>query len=1013
MASRTFEILQKVYILKRLLGWQSLFLYDKICTYNQRIGVIGFTMRKVISIVVAIAIIAGMVLMFQKMASSTEEAGSSGAVAGGLIINEVMTNNQGVFPDDEGNNSDWVELYNTTDQAISLSRYGLSDDEEKPVKWAFPRITIEPHSYMVVYLTGDSNSKVSTGILHCNFKLSAEGETLVLSDSAGNKADSVAIPALLENVSYGLIDGTWQETAHATPGYENTDAGYAAFMASRSVQDSAVIITEVMAANAMTIADPEGSYSDWIEVANVSGDDYDLSGCGLSDAAADPLKWRFPDVTLKAGQSLMVFCSGRASAYSGEGPLEADFKLSSNGMVAVLSDASGRVMDSVSLDEAPTDWSYARAYQSGAPTDAWVLTSQPTPGYPNTADGFVAFAQADPFAAGDIIISEVLCSNNQIDFNGSKSDYIEIENRGTQAVNLSGYGLTNDAGNPAKFRFPDVTLQPGGRIVVLANGYTQPAETSKLSAPFKLSRLGTTLALFNAQDQLTDRYFIGEVPQNISVGREKGASAIAYFETPTPGAANGDGKSGIASEVEFSQAAGKYDSMVQLTLTASEGCDIYYTTDGSIPTEHSKKYIGPISVGETTSVQARAYRADYIPSGTATATYLIDTQHTLSVVSITTEYSGLFDTATGIYANSKKDTEVPASFELFDESGQCVFQQDIGLAMTGGMTLQLKEQKSFAIYARSKYGESTMAYPFFENRDYTEYKSLILRTAGREGAMVTKLNNYVALGLVDGQMNVMTQAAKPCVVYIDGKYWGVYFLMEKRNKYMVAQYEDVTDPAAIDSINLTKGLRQELTSSGSYEGYAEIFNYIKTHDLSIQENYDWVDARLDTDSYMDFMINEIYIANNDPGNVQYYQAPGGKWKQIYQDMDIAFYSFDALALRMDPSTSGSDIFNALLKNEGWRNRFIERFAWALKNIYNTERVTAAIDEAAALLRGEVEAEHARWSGERPTLADWEAGVNGLKYFAKVRPAAVVSSLKQHFSWLTQAQINMLEEAAGI
>ena len=969
-----------------------------------------FDMKKVISIFVAIAIIVGLVFLFQKMASSSEATESSAVAEGGLVINEVMTNNQGVYPDDQGNNSDWAELYNSTDQPINLSRYGLSDDEAEPIKWAFPSMTLEPHSYVVVFLTGDSKSDTSSGILHCSFKLSSEGETLILTNSSGSKADSVDIPALTANTSYGLVDGTWQQTAHATPGYDNTDAGYAAFMASRTVENPSVVITEVMAANAMTVTDPEGSYSDWIEIANVSGDDFDLSGCGLSDDTAEPLKWRFPDVTLKAGESLVIFCSGLAVAYSGEGPLEADFKLSAHGMAAMLSDESGRMMDSVTSEEMKTDWSYAREYQSGAPTDSWVMTSQPTPGYPNTADGFAAFIQANPFATGDIIISEVLSSNNQIDFNGSKSDYIEIENRGAEAVNLSGYGLTNDAGNPAKFRFPDVTLQPGGHIVVLASG-EESKSADNLSASFKLSRLGATVALFNAQDQLIDRYFLGEVPQNISVGREGNASDIMYFETPTPGAANGDGKVGIATAVQFDQAAGKYDGAVQLTLTASEGSDIYYTTDGSIPTEHSKKYTGPISVGETTSVQARAYRADYIPSGTETATYLIDTQHTLSVVSITTEYAGLFDPATGIYANSKKDTEVPASFELFDESGQCVFQQDIGLAMTGGMTLQLKEQKSFAIYARSQYGKSTMTYPFFDDRDYTEYKSLILRTAAREGAMVTKLNNYVALGLVDGQMDVMTQAAKPCVVYIDGKYWGVYFLMEKRNKYMVAQYEGVTDPAAIDSINLTKGLRPELTSSGSYEGYAEIFNFIKTHDLSIQENYDWVDARLDTDSYMDFMINEIYIANNDTGNMQYYQAPVGKWKQIYQDLDIAYYSFDTLALRMDPATAGSDIFNALLKNDGWRNRFIERFAWALKNIYSTDRVTAAIDEAAALMRGEVEAENARWSGERPTLADWEAGVNGLKYFAKIRPAAVVSSLKQHFS-LTQEQIDMLDAAVG-
>ena len=971
-----------------------------------------FDMKKVISILVAIALIVGLALLWQIMGASTTETGSSSAAAGGLVINEVMTNNKGIYFDDEGSNSDWIELYNSTDQTINLSGYGLSDDETEPLKWGFPSMEIAPHSYVVVFLTGDSQSNVSEGILHCSFKLSAQGETLVLANSAGITVDSVAIPALPENVSYGLNAGIWQQMAYATPGYENSDAGYAAFLANRTVENPAVIITEVMAANAMTITDSQGTYSDWIEITNVSTDAYDLSGCGLSDDTADPLKWRFPDVTLEAGQSLVIFCSGRATVYSGEGPIDADFKLSANGMVAVLSDSTGRTMDSTTAEEVPTDWAYAREYQSGAPTGTWQLTSQPTPGYSNTPDGFAEFTQANPFSTGDIVISEVLCSNNQIDFGDDiSSDYIEIENRGAQAVSLSGYGLTDNADNPAKFRFPDVTLQPGARIVVLATGEEVAAtNTDNLCAPFKLSRLGATIALFNAQDQLIDRYFIGEVPQNISVGREEGATTIAYFETPTPGAANGDGKIGIASAVEFSQSAGKYNATVELALTATEGCDIYYTTDGTTPTESSNKYTGTLMVGETTSVRARAFRQDYISSSTATATYFIETEHTLPVVEITTDPDYLFDPVTGIYANSQKDTEVPASFELFDESGQCVFQQDIGLAMTGGMTLQLREQKSFAIYARSQYGESTMAYPFFDNREFTEYKSLILRTAGRDDTD-TKLSTYVALGLVDGQMNVLTQAAKPCVVYIDGKYWGIYFLMEKRNKYMVAQHEEITDSAAIDSINLAKGLRDNLTSSGSYEGYAEIFNYVKTHDLSIQENYDWVDARLDTDSYMDFMINEIYIANNDTGNMQYYQVPGGLWTQIYQDLDIAFWSFDTVALRMDPSTAGSDIFNALLQNDDWRNRFIERFAWALENIYNEERVIAAIDEAAALIRGEVEADYARWSGERPTLEEWEAGIARMKNFAKIRPAAIVGYLKAHFS-LTQAQIDMLDAAVG-
>lgn len=989
----------------------------------------GIFMKKLLSLLIAVALIVGLIIVLPKLTVRDINSAGESEGTGGLIINEVMTSNKGAYIDNDGNSSDWVEFYNPTDQAVDLSRFALTDDEKKPAKWAFPRLELQAHGYIVVFLTGDSKSDVSNGILHCNFKLSSQGETLVLNGTSGSKVDSVQIPVLPENVSYGLKDGQWQQLDYITPGYENSDAGYAAFTQSMTIADVPLVISEMMAANAMTIKDAQGAYSDWVEIANISGEDYNLSGCGLSDDSADPLKWRFPDVTLGAGQSILVFCSGKTAAYSGEGPLEADFSISSHNAVIALSDPAGRLMDSLSCAEMPTDWSYARENQAGVPTGGAQLTSLPTPGYPNTADGFTSFMQANPFTTGDIVISEVLSSNNQIDFEAAQisSDYIEIENRGTQAVNLNRYGLTDNAANPAKFRFPDVTLQPGARIMVLAAGAEVAAAggTQNLCAPFKLSRLGATVSLFNADDVLIDRYFIGTVPQNISVGREAGATEIAYFTTPTPGEANGDGKVGIASAVQFSQAPGKYDNSVELTLSASDGCDIFYTTDGATPTESSQRYTGPITVSATTPIRARAFRQDYISSPTTTATYFIGTGHTLPVVSITTDHNNLFDPTTGIYelgpnpgtpedfyptANFRSDTEVPASFEVYDESGQRVFQQDIGLAMTGGLTLGLRDQKSFAIYARSNYGESTMAYPFFENRPFTEYKSLVLRQGGRDTSK-TKLNTYVALGLVDGQMKVVTQAAKPCVLYIDGQYWGVYFMMEKRNKYMVAAHEEITDQTVIDDINLVKG-SGGVVNNGTNEGYKEIYNYVKAHDMSLKENYDWVAARLDTDSFMDLMINEIYIANNDPGNMQFYQIPpDGKWKQIYQDIDNGFYSFDTYALRIDPNTTASDLFNALLTYKPWRDAFVERFAWAIENIYNPDRVIAMIDAGANAIRGEIAADHDRWSGELPTVEQWEAGVEAMKNFARIRPAAMVGYLKQHIA-LTQEQINLLEAAAS-
>jgi hypothetical protein len=229
-------------------------------------------------------------------------------------------------------------------------------------------------------------------------------------------------------------------------------------------------------------------------------------------------------------------------------------------------------------------------------------------------------------------------------------------------------------------------------------------------------------------------------------------------------------------------------------------------------------------------------------------------------------------------------------------------------------------------------------------------------------------------------------------------------MMEKRNKYMIAAHEGAENPDNMNILKSNSSLRQ-----GTNEEYKKILDYIKSHDMTAKENYEYVAARIDTDSFMDLMVNEIYIANNDPGNLQFYQIlPEGKWKQIYYDFCITFYSFDALKMRMASATPGSAVFNALLSYKPWRDQFIERFAWALKEIYNPEQMIKLIDQSAANISSEIAAEHEKFS-DTATVDQWNQYVQAMRYFALHRGQAVVQSLKNAFT-LSEAQILMLDEA---
>ncbi len=120
-----------------------------------------------------------------------------------VLINEFMAKNNITIQDEDGDFSDWIELYNASNSTISLLNYSLSDDNNELDKWVFPEITILPHSYLLVFAS-DKN-RLDTCELHTNFKISASGEELYLSNNSGAIIDQTNAADLSSDESYGRI----------------------------------------------------------------------------------------------------------------------------------------------------------------------------------------------------------------------------------------------------------------------------------------------------------------------------------------------------------------------------------------------------------------------------------------------------------------------------------------------------------------------------------------------------------------------------------------------------------------------------------------------------------------------------------------------------------------------------------------------------------------------------------------------------------------------------------------
>jgi hypothetical protein len=137
-------------------------------------------------------------------------------------INEFMALNQSGITDEDGEYSDWIELYNPTAEAINLQGYTISDQISYPKNWVFPSIVIEANDYLVIFASGKDRGNPANN-LHTNFKLSGSGEYLALYKPDGTAVSSFnpSFPAQTNNVSYGYFQGGYMSFTYPTPGTDN------------------------------------------------------------------------------------------------------------------------------------------------------------------------------------------------------------------------------------------------------------------------------------------------------------------------------------------------------------------------------------------------------------------------------------------------------------------------------------------------------------------------------------------------------------------------------------------------------------------------------------------------------------------------------------------------------------------------------------------------------------------------------------------------------------------------
>lgn len=467
----------------------------------------------------------------------------------------------------------------------------------------------------------------------------------------------------------------------------------------------------------------------------------------------------------------------------------------------------------------------------------------------------------------------------------------------------------------------------------------------------------------------------------------------------------------------FSHSPGFFHNRIELSLSSSlPDVTIYYTTDGSQPDRKSKEYKRPIAIDSTTVIRARAYKKNYLPSKTVTSTYFINEKSSFAIVSLSLNPDDLWDEKNGIYvegtkaspkhphygANYWKNWEKRGHIEFWDTNGTLAFSQDIGVKIFGGWSRSFP-QKSFKLYAKEEYGESYINYQIFPDKPIKKFKRIVLRNGGSD-CDGSHFRDEFMIGMMKNS-GVDMQSYRPAIVFLNGQYWGIYFVREKIDEYFIEENYDIDK----DSIDMVE--KSNIPKCGSLKNYNAFLDYLRNHDLSNPLNYAHVKTMMDVENYIKFSTAQLYFQNRDAaGNTRCWRSleDGSKWRWILYDVDLGYGRFNKDAYRENsfefctnpngpywPNPPWSTfLLRKMFESEEFRIAYINQMADYLNSIFYPDSVLGRINMFQNMLDPEIERQQERWGWKKKR---WLQHIEIMNGFASKRPGYIRKQMLEFFN----------------